>query len=250
MASAIVQVSVGPIGDVTFPSTPTEGNLLIAVMQGRSGQDHDEASDPVANDGYVFRAEYPNTDATYRRSMWVFSKVAGAAEATAVTFAWTSGSGAETCVIAEYSGVAGDFLSSDNTGNSGNASGTAFDTGSIAGSGNRFGFCVTGWKSDHASDGTVTWDSFTKDDDYTDSTSASSLQGDDGTFTIEMSIASLDFTGSTAIVEGGDWSSSITTNSGVNAIMLVWDRDAPGGGTNPKGPLGMPLYVPFRGPLG
>jgi len=198
----------------TFPSAPNEGNLLIAAVSGRSGQSNPSITGWTLDSN----ANYVETDATYRRSTHVFYKVAGASESSTVTASWGSGSGTSSIVIAEYTGVDGNFNAAGSTG-SGTASSNDFDTGSIdaGGSGNRTAFAIVCKKMSTGTAETFTFDNFTND---------TGTEGQSGTFGLAVAIGRLDFTASGSVGETGNGSAG--SNNGIHAVGLSFDTDASG----------------------
>lgn len=82
-------VGQGSPGTATFSSTPTEGNLLVAVSFHRSAEG---ATCVISGTGWTEHIERTTElgNAAYRRGLAVYSKVAGASEPTGVTTTWTS----------------------------------------------------------------------------------------------------------------------------------------------------------------
>lgn len=82
-----VQSAVGEASPcvATFGDTPTEGNLLVATVYERSGNAHSGFS--ISGSGWTKRIgrDAEISDSTYRRSMAVWTKVAGSSEPTGIT---------------------------------------------------------------------------------------------------------------------------------------------------------------------
>ena len=76
---------------VTFGSTPTEGNLLVVVAAERSGGDADDWT--ISGSGWTKRIAHNKeiTDSTWRFAMAVWTKVAGASEPSSISVSDTSG---------------------------------------------------------------------------------------------------------------------------------------------------------------
>jgi hypothetical protein len=123
----------------TFGSTPVEGNLLIATATERSGTAH--ASYTISGSGWTkaFGRDVSLGDSTYRRSMAVWYKLAGASEPTAITIDNGTANGKKV-QIQEFAAAAGtkigsllDSASNDN-GNTSNAGSLSVGTtGSTSG---------------------------------------------------------------------------------------------------------------------
>ena len=92
--SVITSILSGFASAATFGSTPTEGNLLVAVSVHRSdqGSDDNQSTPPtISGSGWtlrVFRQTGTRAQNNDRRALAVFTKVAEASEPTTVTITW------------------------------------------------------------------------------------------------------------------------------------------------------------------
>ena len=97
----------------TFPSTPTEGNLLIAIAitrTGNSGSTEAEinqenvAVDSTTTDGWTKIVEdYRYVDTGQRRGLAMWYKIAGSSEPTSIDTSWNNGAGTTIMRIMEFS---------------------------------------------------------------------------------------------------------------------------------------------------
>lgn len=109
----------------TYDSTPTQGNLLVAVFFTRS------TGGFTAPSGWTLDVESVNTTEDDR--IQIYSKTAGASESTAVTFTGlaSSSSGGSSLSIQEWSGMAASSQL-DKTASTGRTSGTSISSGTTA----------------------------------------------------------------------------------------------------------------------
>lgn len=105
---------------ITLGAAPTEGNLLIAAGCERSGGSPGNFT--ITGTGWTVREdlEVDPADTTYRRSMRVWSKVAGASESSTITID-DGTTNTKTALVVEYSHGSGtgswtyeDSISADN----------------------------------------------------------------------------------------------------------------------------------------
>lgn len=131
MAATLVQDTTGTQVQneatltATYASTPTQNNLLIAGFFTRSSQPY------TAPTGWTLAVEVQNT--TENDWAAIYYRVAGASEATAVTFSDldTSSSGGSSLSISEWSGMA-TSTPLDVVASTGRTSGTSISSGTTA----------------------------------------------------------------------------------------------------------------------
>jgi hypothetical protein len=112
----------------TFDTTPIESNLLVVSAFSRSGTS--TTSHTISGSGWTKRIARDSeiSDAGYRRSLSVWTKVAGVSEPTAIQI---SGDTVK-LIIEEFSGGAFTFEAAVDNDNANTASGTSVSTGTTA----------------------------------------------------------------------------------------------------------------------
>lgn len=102
-------VGAGDPPVATFASTPVEGNLLVAISCHRSGSSETCTIDGTGWTEHIERSVLP-LDASHRRGLAVYSKVAGAAEATTVSTVWATAEPGHRLLIQEFQGDASEVF--------------------------------------------------------------------------------------------------------------------------------------------
>ena len=140
-----------------FPTTPTEGNLLVCVTSHRSGAQDASLSGWTK----IFERDVAVDDTSTRRAMAVFAKIAGASEATTVAPTWSS-SASHHLAIGEFSAGAGEewdaVTGADSASNDNDPTQDAnsISTGTTATSANQLGVIFGAYKN-YNSNRTVTF---------------------------------------------------------------------------------------------
>ena len=210
----------------TFGTTPTSGNLLVAIAAERSGVGH--AGMSISGTGWTKRIgrDHDLSSSDYRRSMAVWTKVAGASEATAITI--TLGNTARV-VISEYEdsgGATWTFREKADNDNGSTASATTISSGTTASVAAGDLVEIAAWYCKKGATATTSTGSFTGSGDigndvsYDTSTTYTRVLGTGfGTTTVGGAKSS---TGTYAN------SSNDTNNNGLMAGILVFELAAAG----------------------
>lgn len=107
---SVLGTASGSANNAVFPSTPTEGNLLVAITAFRDGPD--AATNPVSpGSGWILRSVNVFTASTNefeRRGIAVWTKIAGSSEPTSITTSW-SPTRDDAVIIQEFSVTNGTF---------------------------------------------------------------------------------------------------------------------------------------------
>jgi hypothetical protein len=221
-----------PTASATFGSTPTAGNLLVAMSVHR--KDMNSAS--ISGTGWtqhVFRTT-ELTNSSYRRGLSIWAKVAGASEPTNIQATWSGGGSDKThkLIIQEFSaGAAGATWTFQNkaendNGTTSNATSISTGTTGSVSDGNLLLITALLVRDTSTAIGSVSW---------TNSV-GSNLQssGDAGSHPTGASGFGTHTSGGTKS-STASWSGN---NSGASAAILVFSATAPGGGGTTAAPGG------------
>jgi hypothetical protein len=221
-----------PTASATFGSTPTAGNLLVAMSVHRK----DMSSASISGTGWtqhVFRTT-ELTNSSYRRGLSIWAKVAGASEPTNIQSTWSGGGSDKTnkIIIQEFSaGAAGATWTFQNkadndNGTTSNATSLSTGTTGSVSDGNLLLITALLVRDTSTAIGSVSW---------TNSV-GSNLQssGDAGSHPTGASGFGTHTSGGTKS-STASWSGN---NSGASAAILVFSATAPGGGGTTAAPGG------------
>jgi hypothetical protein len=155
-----VQYATGignPNATAVFSSTPTQGNLLIAITGNRVGDDSGEKTASISGTGWTrqinnyFKTSGSTAD---RRGLAVFYKIAGSSEPTSITTSWSQG-GDNALIIQEFAITGGGAFTVDTStsNNSGATTVTSLSTGTTAQSGQADSFILAALMTRDSSEG-------------------------------------------------------------------------------------------------
>jgi len=205
-------------GEITLDAV-TAGHKAVAVLAGRSGGGSPSITQTGGN-SWARPANVPSFEiasGTNRRTVDVWWIEFAGTESTSVEA--TLSTGTEYFCVWRFSGVEGTgLLDSDDWDNGETSSATSGDTGDTGSHGGNTVAIVGGIIKKSATGESVSWDN------YNDSTQ---VHDPGGAFDMEIAMAAESFTttgtrGDTFTVGG--------SNDGLNGFVLLFDRDAGGGG--------------------
>ncbi len=148
-----ISTSTNP-ASVTLASTPVEGNLLVAIAAGRA----DSGDNSISGTGWTQHVYFDalSGNATNRRNLAIWSKIAGAAEPTAITTDISNGS--SRLIVQEFA-ITGGTVAFDVTAETqgGTVDVTSISSGTTAASATADSLVITGLVTRDAPATAPTW---------------------------------------------------------------------------------------------